>query len=148
MWAVVLGLAAVGVLPPMCSGEGGKSASTSTGLFVWFVHPLRSTYVGVVPTPLGLALGLDPKSVTLTMERTRDDPNPRSIAPVKSEPTRHWGLQAWFETGERRFVLAVTLADGSTYQIDPWREPCTQNPQSPQIHVKPYIGIAPGPKRG
>lgn len=66
--------------------------------FTWWIQgledPRRLTLVTVTPTPLELVSGLNVKTISLKPAPTRDDPKPRSIQPVKTEPTLKWGLQA------------------------------------------------------
>jgi hypothetical protein len=114
-------------------------------LFTWWIQgledPKRLTLVTVTPTPLGLVSGLDVKTIIIKPVPTRNDPNPRSIRPVKTEPTPKWGLQAWFKSVGRRFQLIVTFRDGATHKIDPWAPPPSGPPKIYQRY--PHLRTAP-----
>lgn len=116
--------------------------------FTWWIQgledPRRLTLVTVTPTPLELVSGLNVKTISLKPAPTRDDPKPRSIQPVKTEPTLKWGLQAWFRPVGRRFQLTVTFSDGSTHKIDPWAPPPSGPPKIYRRY--PHPGIAPQTK--
>ena len=100
--------------------------------FLWLIEgmgdPKSLTVVTISLTPYGLGNGLEVETISLDPLPTRDDPNPRAISPLKTEPApalrsgwRERGLRAWFTPPGRRFHLIVTLSDGSTHRIDIYR---------------------------
>ena len=96
-------------------------------LFLWIIDGLadaksQALIVTVTPTPFGLVRGVDLKTISLDPLPTRDDPTPRSIQPLKTEPAPKWALRAWFTPPKRRFHLIVTLSNGSTHKIDIYRK--------------------------
>lgn len=100
--------------------------------FLWMIegmgNPKSLTVVTISLTPYGLGNGIEVETISLDPLPTRDDPKPRAIRPVKTEPApalrsgwRERGLRAWFTPPGRRFHLIVTLSDGSTHRIDIYR---------------------------
>jgi len=119
--------------------------------FLWNIEsmgdPKSLTVVTISLTPYGLGNGIEVETISLDPLPTRDDPKPRAIPPLKTEPApalmsgwRERGLRAWFTPPGRRFHLIVTLSDGSTHKIDIYR---TVPPSEPKI--RPLQLIAPIP---
>ena len=101
--------------------------------FLWMIvgmgDPKSLTLVTISLTPFGLGNGIEVETISLDPLPTRDDPKPRAIRPLKTEPApaperslRGRGLRAWFTPPGRRFHLIVTLSDGSTHKIDIYRK--------------------------
>ncbi len=115
--------------------------------FLWNIEgmddPKTLTVVTISLTPYGLGNGIEVETISLDPLPTRDDPKPRAIRPLKTEPApalmsgwRERGLRAWFAPPGRRFHLIVTLSDGSTHRIDIYR-PVPQS--EPKLKATPII---------
>ncbi len=52
------------------------------------------------------------RSGSRSLPSTRDDPSPRSMERVKTEPAPKWGLRGWFAPPGRRFYLRSRLRYG------------------------------------
>jgi len=100
--------------------------------FLWNIEgmgdPKSLIVVTISLTPYGLGNGIEVETISLDPLPTRDDPKPRAIPPLKTEPApalrsgwRERGLRAWFTPPGRRFHLIVTLSNGSTHRIDIYR---------------------------
>jgi hypothetical protein len=117
--------------------------ASDSELFLWGIRGLGdgqpSIEVTITPTPFGLTQGIHIKAVTLAPTRTRTDPRPRSIRPLKTEVTPKWALQAWFTRPARRFTLTVTLSDGTTHRIDPWAPHRTEENKPRQPDTLPTV---------
>jgi hypothetical protein len=83
------------------------------------------------------------EAIALEPAPTPDDPKPRSIEPVKIEPTPDgFGLRAWFRPLRQRFYLRVTLSDGTTHKIDIYALPKIEAPKSEPKPYRYYPAIA------
>jgi hypothetical protein len=125
-----------------------QDAATPTP-FLWGIEGMGDhkslTVVTISLTPFGLGNGIEVETISLDPLPTRDDPKPRAIPPLKTEPApalksgvRERGLRAWFTPPGRRFHLIVTLSDGSTHTIDIYR---TAPPS--ELKIRPLQLIAP-----
>jgi hypothetical protein len=109
-------------------------------LFTWGIEGLgeprsATILITVTPTPFGLTQGfVDVKTITLTPVATREDPRPRAIHPLKTEPAPRSGLRASFTRPDRRFRLTFTFLNGSTHTVDPWA-PRPADLQSPEHQI-------------
>jgi hypothetical protein len=118
-------------------------------MFLWNIqglgNPKGQFVVNVTPTPLGLVSGLDVRAIAIRPGSTRDDPNPTVIEPLRTEVTRRFGRNAWFNPVGRRFHLFVTFRDGSTRIVDPWGPSPFENFK---FRTRPAVEIAGQVKRG
>jgi hypothetical protein len=109
--------------------------------------PKSLTLVTVSLTPFGWGSGIEVNTISLDPLPTRDDPKPRAIRPLKTEPAPEIGmtgrgLRAWFTPPGRRFHLIVTLSNGSTHKIDIYRK--VPRSDEPKIYkVTPLRLLAP-----
>lgn len=120
--------------------------------FLWLIEGMRDPknpiIVTISLTPFGLAKRIEVETISLDPLPTPEDPKPRAIRPLKTEPApalksgvRETGLRAWFTPPGRRFHLVVTLSDGSTHKIDIYQK---TSPSAPKIErVRPLQLIAP-----
>lgn len=109
----------------------GQDAATPTP-FLWRIEgmtdPKNPIMVTISLTPFGLGNGIEVETISLDPLPTPEDPKPRAISPLKTEPApalksgvRERGLRAWFAPQRRRFHLTVILSDGSVHKIDIYR---------------------------
>jgi hypothetical protein len=83
-------------------------------------NPQGPLVVKVWPTQLGLVLGLDVKTISVQPVATQQDPKPGLIQPTSTEPTEDHALRGVFKPVGRKFLLIVTLRDGTVETIDPF----------------------------
>ena len=112
--------------------------------FTWMIQGLgppksQTIVVTICITPVLLGSGKTVptvETIRLAPLPSRDNPKPRAIRPLKTEPAPEprarcdGRVQAWFTTPGGRFHLVVTLSDESTHRIDVYRR---HPPSKPKI---------------